>query len=370
MLLYQLRALRVFRGNIEYSFFAAFYGIIKYARLRFLQEKMEKGMKNNCLLISELVFIYIISIFLGTPAFCQTSGKVIIFHDSSLNVPFKHLEMAVEAKFPKLDIQLEAGGSLECARKITEEKRACDIMASDDYMVIDDLLIPEYADWNVRFAGNQIVLCYTDKSSHEKKINTKNWHKILLKKDVSWGHSDPNLYPVGYRALMVFNLAENNLKIPGLMDKLLHNRISDNIFGNSSKMITRLQEGKLDYCWEYLSVAVQHGLKYLTLPDEINLGNYKFDTNYNNAFVKVTGKTQGSFMELKGQSIAYGVTMLKGAPNKEGAIAFLQCLFNRSGGLMVLESMGQPPIVPCTVANEEMKALMPSKLKKMVHIKP
>jgi molybdate/tungstate transport system substrate-binding protein len=34
----------------------------------------------------------------------------------------------------------------------------------------------------------------------------------------------------------------------------------------------------MDYAWEYLSVAVQHDLKYIKLDDHINLGNYKYDT--------------------------------------------------------------------------------------------
>jgi len=62
--------------------------------------------------------------------------------------------------------------------------------------------------------------------------------------------------------------------------------------------------------------------------------------------------------------------MLKDAPNKEGAIAFLGCLFSRSGGLMVLEGMGQPPFIPCRVKSAEMKSLLPESLQTMVEIKP
>jgi molybdate/tungstate transport system substrate-binding protein len=243
-------------------------------------------------------------------------------------------------------------------------------MASADYKVIDNLLIPEYANWNVRFASNQIVLCYTGKSAYAKEINADNWDDILLKKDVSWGHTDPNIDPCGYRALMVLQLAEKHLNKPGLMDKLIANRSVENVFPKASQMVSVLQSGNLDYCWEYLSVAVQHGLKYIVLPDEINLGNYKYNSNYKQAVVKVTGKTPGSFMELKGKSITYGVTMLKNSPNKEGAIAFLGCLFSRTGGLMVLEGMGQPPFIPCRVPTAEMKSLLPAKLQKMVEIKP
>ncbi len=326
-------------------------------------------MKQNGVLRLGKLFLIIIIILFGTQAFGGPKGKVIIFHAGSLSVPFKHLEMAVETKYPKLDIQLEAAGSRKCARKITDEKRACDIIASADYKVIDNLLIPEYADWNVCFASNQIVLCYTGKSAYAKEIKTNNWHDILSKKDVTWGHTDPNIDPAGYRALMVIQLAEKHLNLPGLMDRLIANRSAKNIFTSASQMVSVLQDGKLDYCWEYSSVAVQHGLKYIVLPDEINLGNYKFDSNYKQASVKVTGKTPGSFMELKGKSITYGVTMLKDAPNKEGAIAFLQCLFSRNGGLMVLESMGQSPFVPCRIPTAEMKSLLPSKLQQMVEIK-
>jgi molybdate/tungstate transport system substrate-binding protein len=62
--------------------------------------------------------------------------------------------------------------------------------------------------------------------------------------------------------------------------------------------------------------------------------------------------------------------MLKNVPNKEGAIAILDCLHTRIDGLAVLEGMGQPPFVPCRVPTEEIKSLLPAKLQGMVEIKP
>ncbi|MCL1973294.1 MAG: tungstate ABC transporter substrate-binding protein WtpA, partial [Bacteroidetes bacterium] len=38
---------------------------------------------------------------------------------------------------PKVRVLSEGAGSLDCARKITELHRPCDIMASADYAVID-----------------------------------------------------------------------------------------------------------------------------------------------------------------------------------------------------------------------------------------
>jgi molybdate/tungstate transport system substrate-binding protein len=247
-------------------------------------------------------------------AFAEPEGRLTMFHAGSLTVPFVDMEKAFEAKFPKVDLQREAAGSQKCARKISDLKKPCDIMASADYKVIDKLLIPNYASWNVRFATNQLVLCYTDTSKYATEVNAENWYEILQRKDVVWGHSDPNLDPCGYRSLMVLQLAEKYYKIPGLSEKVIANRPKENIRPKSVELISLLQTGNMDYAWEYLSVAVQHELKYVVLPDEINLGNYKYDPLYEQAVVKVTGKEPGTFMEIKGKSCTYGVTLINNAP--------------------------------------------------------
>ncbi len=317
-----------------------------------------------------MVFVCVaVMLFISVQAYAEPQGKLVMFHAGSLSVPFEAMEKAFEAKYPKVDLQREAAGSQACARKITDLKKPCDIMASADYKVIDKLLIPGSADWNIRFATNQLVLCYTDKSKFAKEVNAKNWYEILQKKGVVWGHSDPNLDPCGYRSLMVLQLAEKHYKIPGLYDKMIANRPKENVRPKSVELVSLLQTGNMDYAWEYLSVAVQHGLKYVVLPDEINLGNYKYDNLYQQEVVKVTGKEPVTFMDMKGDSVTYGITMIKDAPNKEAAIAFLKYMLDPQGGLKVLKDQGQPPFVPCRVPTDKMKALVPGELQGFVEVK-
>lgn len=299
----------------------------------------------------------------------EPQGKLVIFHAGSLSVPFSKMEKIFEAKYPKVDLQREGAGSQKCARKITDLKKPCDIMASADYKIIDKLLIPDYADWNIRFATNQLVLCYTDKSRYAQKITPRNWYDILDKKGVVWGHSVPDLDPCGYRSLMVIQLAEKYYQKPGLYQKLIDNRPLENIRPKSVELISLLQTGHMDYAWEYLSVAVQHDLKYVLLPKEINLGDYRQDDLYKQAVVEVVGKKPGTTMEIRGKSCTYGITLLKDAPNKKAAIAFLQYLFDPQGGLKVLDEMGQPPFVPCRVPNKKMKKKLPKKLLNMVEVR-
>jgi len=311
-----------------------------------------------------------IAVFLTLPkAFAEPKGTIVMFHAGSLTMPFEAMEKAFEAKYPGVDLQREASGSQAAARKVTDLNKPCDIMASADFKVIDKLLIPKYADWNIRFASNQLVLCYTAKSKYANKMNAKNWYEILQRKDVVWGHSDPNLDPCGYRALMVLQLAEKYYKKPGLYEKILANRPLENVRPKSVELVSLLQTENMDYAWEYLSVAVQHGLKYVALPDKINLGNYKEDPFYSQALVKVTGKKPGEYMEMKGESVTYGVTLIKDAPNKEAAIAFLEYMLDPNSGLKILKDQGQPPFIPCRVPTEKMKSMLPEKLKKLVQVK-
>ncbi|MDY6951577.1 MAG: tungstate ABC transporter substrate-binding protein WtpA [Thermodesulfobacteriota bacterium] len=302
-------------------------------------------------------------------ALAEPKGKLTLFHAGSLAVPFAEMEKTFEAKYPEVDLLREASGSQKAARKISDLKKPCDIMASADYKVIDKLLIPDFSDWNIRFATNQLVLCYTDKSKYSDEVNADNWYQILQRKGVVWGHSDPNLDPCGYRSLMVLQLAEKYYKDPGLSDRLIANRPKENIRPKSVELVSLLQTGHMDYAWEYLSVAVQHGLKHIILPDEINLGNYKFDGLYAEAVVKVTGKEPGTFMAIKGKSCTYGVTLAKEAPNKEAAVAFLRYMLDPDGGLKVLKEMGQPPFLPCRVPTEEMRTKLPAELRNLVEVK-
>jgi len=329
---------------------------------------MLKGKKMLPMLMLLFVFICF-GITLPMTAMAGPSGKVIVFHAGSLTVPFAEIEKNFEAAYPDVDVLREAGGSTKMARLISEVGKPADIMASADYKVIDNNLIPAFADWNVRFATNQLVLCYTDQSRYADQINSGNWYEILQKKDVVWGHSDPNLDPCGYRSLMVLQLAEKFYGIDGLYDNILANRPQKNIRPKSVELVNLLKTGNMDYAWEYISVASQHDLRYIVLDDHINLGNYKYDAFYKQAQVKVTGKKPNTWITKTGQSCTYGITMIKDAPNPDAAIAFLQFLLSPDRGLKILKQMGQPPIVPPGIPDGKMAGQMPPQIADLVEVK-
>jgi molybdate/tungstate transport system substrate-binding protein len=275
----------------------------------------------------------------------EVSGQLIIFHAGSLAVPFKQICEEFNKQYPNLEIVLEAAGSRMCARKITDLHRPCDVIASADYTVIDTLLIPEYADWNIKFASNEMVIAYLADSANTKRITQNNWPDILLQKDVAFGRSDPDADPCGYRTVLVMSLAEKFYNRIGLAEQVL---AKDKIYIRPKEvdLLALLETGHLDYIFIYRSVAEQHHLKYLTLPDEINLKNPAFADFYNTASVQLSGKEPGTFVTRTGAPIIYGVTIPSNAPNRDEALAFLAFLLDADKGGAILEMNGQTSVIP------------------------
>ncbi|MCD6401190.1 MAG: tungstate ABC transporter substrate-binding protein WtpA [Anaerolineales bacterium] len=288
----------------------------------------------------------------------ELSGKIIIFHAGSLTVPVDKLTKAFQEKHPGVTFETEAGGSRTIARKVSELGRQADIVMSADYTVIDSLLIPDFASWNIQFARNTMVIAYTDQSLYADEINSSNWYEILTRYGVIYGHSEPDADPCGYRTIMVWQLAESHYKEPGLYQNLSDHCPAKNIRPKAVELIAMLESGDMDYAFEYRSVAVQHGLKYIELPDEINLGSIDNADFYSTATVEVSGSEPGKTVIKTGSPIVYGVTIPNNAPSPDLAVAFLEFLLG-SEGQSILEKQGQPPIAPPMVNDI---SLLPSPL--------
>ncbi len=298
----------------------------------------------------------------GTPETPGLSGTFTIFHAGSLTVPLDELSKAFQKEHPDVKFETEAAGSRTTARKVSELGREADLVMSADYTVIDNLLIPDFADWNIRFARNTMVIAYTDQSNFADEINSDNWYDVLPREGVAYGHSEPNADPCGYRTLMVWQLAEKHYDEPGLYEKLDENCPPKNVRPKSVELIALLESGDMDHAFEYRSVAVQHGLNFVELPEEINLSMVKHADLYSEAKVELSGSEPGETITTQGKPIVYGVTMPSNAPSPELAVKFVEFLLGPEGQA-IMEEQGQPPIVPAVSDNIDN---LPDELKEIV----
>lgn len=278
--------------------------------------------------------------------------KIYVFHAGSLSIPFKQMETKFEAKYPQYDVLRESSGSRKAARKISDLHRECEVMASADYTVIDKILIADkLAKWNAKFATNEMAIMYTPNSKFAKQINSKNWYEILQKKGVQYGHSDPNADPCGYRTMLVWKLAENYYQQPDLFNKLNKGCPEKNIRSAEVDLIGLLEAGELDYLFIYRSVAEQHHLPFVILPDQINLKSAKYKELYKLASFDVNGKKPGDKITKIGKPMVYSITIPSTAKDIKGAKLFVKFILS-SEGQKIMKENGQPSINPAIITGD------------------
>jgi molybdate/tungstate transport system substrate-binding protein len=163
-------------------------------------------------------FFFFLLLFSCTPKKSENE-KIIIFHAGSLAVPFSAIIDAYNSENPEIELYAESSGSLQAARKITDLHKECDMLAVSDYLVIDNMMIPEFAEWNFPFCTNEMVIAYNANSFKANEITSENWFSILNEEECIIGRSDPNADPCGYRSIFLFHLSESYYNEAGFAEK-------------------------------------------------------------------------------------------------------------------------------------------------------
>ncbi|OYT31255.1 MAG: tungstate ABC transporter substrate-binding protein WtpA [Thermofilum sp. ex4484_79] len=327
------------------------------------------------LILIVLIVFLIISTYL---ILVRNKVKLKVFHAGSLLLAMEEIEETYEINNPSIDLVRETSGSVEAVRKISELHKTCDLVVAADYRVIEEYLMPNYTNWVIVFCSNEVVLCYTDNSKYSDEINEDNWYRILMKPDVKYGFSNPNMDPCGYRALSILYMASLYYGMPELWNLTVYKHILNvevvingsghYIFfpfkmnyisgGNlvlrdkSVDLVQLLEAGVLDYAFEYRNVAVEHGLKFIELPEALNLAH----NPYVNVFVVVFSGDVERMKIIKIGRIRYGLTIPKTCQNYGEAVKLVKWILYGEGKT-ILEKHGFV-IIPY-----EYRGSVPSELK-------
>lgn len=258
------------------------------------------------------------------------AGVLTVMNAASLTLPMRAALDSFSAR-TGVRYELEPGSSLEIARRFTELHRAADLVFLADPEVFPQLMMPTYVHWYAIFARNRIVLAYTDQSRGAGEINAKNWRQVITRPGVQVGRSDPNSDPSGYRTLLTMQLAEQHYHEPGLYQRLLAAAPERNVRPREADQIALLQTNELDYIWTYQNLAENDRLKFVKLPDDIDLGNPADSTTYARVSTRVLGKRQGDTVTMRGAPILFAFTIPVRAENPSLAERFVAYLISRDG---------------------------------------
>ncbi|HNX29370.1 MAG TPA: tungstate ABC transporter substrate-binding protein WtpA [Syntrophomonadaceae bacterium] len=308
----------------------------------------------------------------------QDNGKVElkVIIAGSLMVPFQAIEKEFERDNPDIDVLLEGHGSVQAIRCVTELGDIADLTAVADTQLIPAMMystrIPgsdtPYADWLVKFSANRLGIAYKDESAYSSEINADNWYEIISRPDVSIGLADPRIDAMGYRTLMTMQLAEDyysdntifertigdafnpplvvseqggdfNIIVPEIVKS---NQSRVKLRSYSIQLMALLESGDLDYSFEYESVAKQRGLKFLSLPEAIDLSSPDYNKQYRQVEVNLDFKRFASVIpSFKGTQIVYGLTIPENAQHPGEAERLIEYVLSPDGR-RIFEQCHQP----------------------------
>jgi molybdate/tungstate transport system substrate-binding protein len=310
---------------------------------------------------------------------------LIVYRAGSLTRAFKPL---IEAFTCQTGIQVKdsAMGSVDAGRQITAGGEKCDLYAPADYLDIDLFMKPAgYADFNIVFAHGRMVLTYSARGLAARKLPSiaeagskpfhspdsipkaaKNWYQILTMSNVAIGGGNWFLDPGAYRAPMIFQLAEEYYKASNLYNNLLGHLV---IMGQNSGALGKQFDFQFTYEHNARATAGSDpDYRYVDLPDELNLSDPGKDAYYRqHAVVVLPGlgtARSARTIAVPGSRVAWGITLLKDAPNKQNAIKFLQLLLGPAGTAALKEN-GPDPLSPALVSAVDLHKI-PESLRPLV----
>src|ERR1700691_1406194 len=329
----------------------------------------------------------LLTLALASAAIAQTTNcappsnqQLIIYRAGSLTRAFAPLEAAFTCQ-TGIQVTDTAMGSVDAGRQITAGGQACDLYAPVDFLDIDVCMKPAgYADFDIVFAHGKMVLAYSASGLAAKKLPpiaepgsqpfnaalnsvpkaAAKWYEILTMPGVAIGGGNPFLDPGAYRAPMIFQLAEAYYKVPNLYNNMLEHVVTPG--PDSSDLVLGKQ---LDFQFSYehnahATATTNPDYRYVNLPDEINLSDPAKDFYYRQHAVVVLpglGIPQSArTIAVPGARVAWGITLLKDAPNRENAIKFLQLLLSPAGTAS-LNDNGPAPISPALVSPADLRKL-------------
>ena len=248
-------------------------------------------------------------------------------------------------------VELRSGGSVKLARDLRlPEGREVDIFASADVEVNERMLKSAgLAQHAIRFAEGAMVLAYTTASPQAGSIAVDgkvaaDWTTQLQKPGVRIGGSHPFLDPGGYRADMVFQLAQLSSGRTGLYNALLDHSV-----------VTRPGE-KLGVAFDYqftyehsaraaLAADQSGAYRYASLPEVIGMGVAPRGV-LAAAGVTMPGVDGPSApaVRIPASRVTWGLSILDQAPHAALAAQFLQLFFSAEG--VALRAAGPSPINP------------------------
>ena len=241
-----------------------------------------------------------------------------------------------------IEVRGEYYGANAVMRMVEDRTKHPDVIVSADSTLLRDRLYGEFTDWDVEFATNSVGIGYNEETSIGWGLEAgEPWYGLALESDegdVSIG--DPNLDPLGYRAVQAFDLAQSEYGIDGLQEELLGLVYEE---PDEPQMMAGVESGSRAAAVVYRNMAVDHDMPFFEFPDAYNFADPDLADHY--ATVEFTTDEEGYTAE--GRPVLYNATVNDEADDPDAGLRLVQFLVDESdllveAGLTVRDGIPRP----------------------------
>jgi molybdate/tungstate transport system substrate-binding protein len=197
----------------------------------------------------------------------------------------------------------------------------------------------------VPVARTEMVIAYSPKSAFAeqfaqaaaRKPGAKPWYEILKEPSLRFGRTNPLTDPQGRNVIFTLQLAESYYKQPGFAKAILGATINPAQIFSEATVMERLQSGELDAASAYKTQPGPFRLPFVTLPDEINLGNESMHDRYRAAVLELDGKTYHP------EALVYYAAVIASSKHPRHAQAFVRYLTGAAAATIFRRYAYDPP---------------------------
>jgi ABC-type molybdate transport system substrate-binding protein len=311
----------------------------------------------------------------------RTAEDLHVCHAGSLTAAFAAMETDFKAAHPSVAITDVAGGSVDLARRLAAGEVECDVYAPADHVLIDMLLEPSrLADFSIVFARGRMVLAWSAADPKAQPVTvagqfappssvpqlTGAWYSAVTAPGVRIAGAHPFLDPGGYRAHMIFDLAQAHYQKAGLYNSLLRHYVVNPADGDSVPVLGKDFEFQLTY--EHTAAAAAKrdpSYRYATLPEEIDLSS---EHRYASS-VTIPGlgiPASPASVTVPATTVEWGVTITSNSRHRDGGTAFIAALLGPSGRQALLRQ-GPTPLGKARVSRKDLSRV-PQVLQALISI--
>src|SRR5580692_1142027 len=269
------------------------------------------------------------SLAAAAPSFAQDNTVNVLYAGSLVNLMERSVGPAFE-KATGLQFRGYAAGSNKIANEIKGKLRRGDVFISASPKVNQTLMGADNGDhvsWYVGFAESPLMIGYNPRSKFAADFKKKRWDQVLQEPGIRIGRTDPKLDPKGAFTVEMVTKAADLYHQPDLVQKILGAPENPEQVLPEETLVGRLQSGQLDA-----------GFFYSTETSDLKIPAIR------------------PAPELQAKA-SYTLTILNDAPNRNGAVSFVDFLLSEQGRTL-LKQHGVDIVKP-TVSGD-VQAMPPS----------